>query len=571
MPLVSKTFDQLLDFTRTTSGTFVGSNGLIQTTPASLNLLTWTQQFDNAAWNKSNATANANITTAPDDTATADVLVEDTTSGSHLFQQFVSYTSGVSYTLSFYVKAGTRSWVQIAFPNAAFTGAPASYYDLSGAGALGTASGSPTARTITDVGNGWHRITITATATATAGGNTFIRSATGDNAGVYVGVASAQAVFLWGAQLELGSTATTYTRNNGGVYPPRFDYDSVTLAPKGIMIEEQRTNLLLNSVFDGAVSGTPGTGPTSWTYSNVGGTLTVTDLGRNFASNSLRFTVTSDRQTLQQNVTLAATGTYVLSASVNVFVSCSLQQLFQFNPLPAGATIQYVYNGVNQIAGFAPPTGRGLLQVIITTTGTGGSLGIRVGVGTSGVITGDVSFQDVQIELGLFATSYIPTAGSTVTRAADQCSIVAPNFAPWYNQSEGTFVFEGTVLGATGFSWPLIASDNTAPNRFGMYRSSSSVAGFIIASNVTQMEVATTSVVANVPFKISVAAQTNNGNFSFNGNIGSTDTTITMPVVNKISLGSSASGVAEYLNGHIRSICYYPVRLSNAQLQALTA
>ena len=563
--MTNYTFQSLIDFTRTTSGTFVGSDGLIQLTPASVNVLLQTQQFDNASWAKTNSTVTANTTVAPDGTSTADKLVEDTATSNHQASQSPSVTTA-RHTFSLYAKAAERSWIRVVCVDGG------AYINLTNGTVGGVAAGTVlfSASTPVNVGNGWYRIEVGFTPVSAGAASCTVRLATGDGVQSYLGDGTS-GIFVWGAQLEAASAATTYTRNNGGVYPPRFDYDPVTLAPKGILLEEQRTNLLLNSVFGGAISGTPGTVPTSWTYGATGGTLTVTDLGRNFASNSLRFTVTSNRQTLQQNVTLAATGTYVLSASVNVFVSTSVQQMFQFNPLPAGATIQYVYNGVNQIGGFAPPTGTGLLQVIITTTGTGGSLGIRVGVGTSGVTTGDVSFQDVQIELGLFATSYIPTAGSTVTRAADQCSIVAPNFAPWYNQSEGTFVFEGTVLGATGFSWPLIASDNTAPNRFGMYRSSSSVAGFIIASNVTQMEVATTSVVANVPFKISVAAQTNNGNFSFNGNIGSTDTTITMPVVNKISLGSSASGVAEYLNGHIRSICYYPVRLSNAQLQALTA
>ena len=59
--MTTYTFQSLFDFTRTTSGTFVGSNGLIQTTPASVNLLTFTQDFDNAAWTKTAATVTANI------------------------------------------------------------------------------------------------------------------------------------------------------------------------------------------------------------------------------------------------------------------------------------------------------------------------------------------------------------------------------------------------------------------------------------------------------------------------------------------------------------------------------
>jgi hypothetical protein len=158
-----------------------------------------------------------------------------------------------------------------------------------------------------------------------------------------------------------------------------------------------------------------------------------------------------------------------------------------------------------------------------------------------------------------------------VTRTADQASIVAPMFAPWYNQSAGTFVFEGSVLGASGFSWPLNASAGSAANTVSMYRSAAFVAGFIANTSVTQLEITSSPVVANVPYKIAIAAQANNGNFSFNGSIDTNDTTITMPTVSRLSLGANAAGSAEFLNGHIRRVTYYPVRLSDLQLQALTA
>jgi hypothetical protein len=89
MPLVSQTFDQLLDFTRTTSGTFVGSNGLVQTTPASVNLFTQTQQFDNAAWTKNATTATANTTVAPDGTSTADTLTATATTATAAYARIV--------------------------------------------------------------------------------------------------------------------------------------------------------------------------------------------------------------------------------------------------------------------------------------------------------------------------------------------------------------------------------------------------------------------------------------------------------------------------------------------------
>ena len=111
MPLVSRTFDQLIDFTRTSAGTYVDETGKIVSTPASRNLLTFTQEFDNAAWGKTAATVTANTTTAPDGTSTADTLSADGTSSSHAVIQAVS--SGFARCSSVYLKAGTNNFAQI--------------------------------------------------------------------------------------------------------------------------------------------------------------------------------------------------------------------------------------------------------------------------------------------------------------------------------------------------------------------------------------------------------------------------------------------------------------------------
>lgn len=572
MPLVSKTFDQLLDFTRTSSATFVGSNGLIQNTAASRNLLTQTQQFDNAAWAKARATVTANAAVAPDGTTTADKLVEDTTaSNSHFAYQAIT-VSATAYAVSFYAKAAERSWCYVCADNTTVL----AYFDLAN-GVVGSTSGVTSAN-ISSVGDGWYRCTIIRTFAA---GERYpgIGVANADNGISYTGNGTS-GLFIWGAQLEAAAAATTYTRNNGGRFPPRFDYDPVTLAAKGLLIEEQRANLLLQSeTFD------------SGTWSKFQATITanaaVSPDGTADAD-ALVEDANTGTHFCQQFFTFANATAYTMSAYVKAGTRAWCTLLFPSAAFGSSVGSYFNLSGAGALgAAVGSPTartitavGNGWYRVTVTATTTaaaGGNLPISAAsadntnsyAGVNG--TTALFLYGAQLEAGAFATSYIPTVASQVTRTADQCSIVAPNFAPWYNQSEGTFVFEGTVLGATGFSWPVVASDNTAANRLGMYRSGIAVAGFIIASNVTQMEVATTSVVANVPFKIGVAAQANSGNFSFNGNIGSTDTTITMPVVNKISLGSSASGAAEYLNGHIRSIRYYPTRLSNAQLQALTA
>jgi hypothetical protein len=565
-----RTFDQLLDFTRTTSGTFVGSNGLIQTTPASVNLLTFTQQFDNAAWTKTAATVTANTTVAPDGTSTADKLVETTAASAHTCRNTATVTASTTYTLTVYAKAGERTWIAVD-PVSPGVSNNITFFNLSN-GTIGTSAAGNTAA-ITDAGNGWYRCTVTRT-TAVGQITCFAQfaPASADNTVSYTGDGTS-GLFIWGAQLEVGSTATTYTRNNGGRFPARFDYDPVTLAPKGILIEEQRTNLFTYSEqFDNA----------AWTKSNstVTANAATSPDGTATADALIETTATGTHVTYQVFTFVAATAyTYSAYVKANGRTKFDFASLSGFSP---GASFDLTAVTATPLGVTSAATitavGNGWYRCTATRTSAGGSDQAQIrlvdaagastytGDGTSGLF-----IYGAQLEAGAFATSYIPTVASQVTRSADVATMTGTNFSSWYNQSAGTFVFEGTVFGSTGFSWPLVASDNTAANRLSMYRSGAAVAGFISASGATQMEIAAISVVANVPFKIAVTAQANSGNFSFNGNIGSTDTSITMPTVNKLSLGSSASGAAEYLNGHIRSVRYFPVRLSNAQLQALTA
>ena len=298
---LSGSLDPQITFTRASTATFVGSDGLIQSSaineprfdynPATLaakgllveeqrtNSVKYSNQFDNVlGWSFFNATVNANVAVSPDGSANGDAIVENTTNGNHGVQQFIVYTSGTAYTLSFYVKAGTRSWCGITLPSAAFTGGPSSYYGLSGAGTLGTAAGSPTARSITAVGNGWYRITITATATTTVGGNTLIRSASADNTGFYTGVNGAEAIYLYGAQLEAGAFSTSYI-------------PTVTIA----VLRSPDIATMTGTNFSNWYNASAGTFVSQFTTSTISGTRTILDANDNTANESIRLrTVTAD-------------------------------------------------------------------------------------------------------------------------------------------------------------------------------------------------------------------------------------------------------------------------------------
>ncbi len=185
------------------------------------NLFIYSDQFDNANWSKSNilafgsgSVANTSATLDPIGTNTADLIVEDSANTTHYVQQFgPTLSSGTTYTFSVYAKKGGRDWLHLLLPSGVFTSGSA-YFDLAN-GVLGSTSGGVTA-TISSVGNGWYRCSISKTATSSAGGNYAILMASANNTISYQGNGTS-GVYLWGAQLNSGSTPNTYNRTSGAV------------------------------------------------------------------------------------------------------------------------------------------------------------------------------------------------------------------------------------------------------------------------------------------------------------------------------------------------------------------
>ena len=494
MPLVNRTFDQLINFTRTTAATFVGSNGLIQTTPQSRNLLTFTEEFNNAAWVKSSATVAANSVAAPDGTMTADTLTASGANGTAL-QTFTA--SAVPYTFSVWLRR------------------------LTGTGNVQLTVDGTTYATVT-LTTAWARFETTLT--PSAGSRT---------AGVRI-VTSGDAVYAWGAQLEQASAATDYTKNVGGLYPPRFDYDPVTLAPKGLLIEEQRTNLLTysNDFTNGIWAKTSAT-ITGGVADPAGGTSAVT------------ITATAAAAVVQQAPTV--TSGVALSASIwikrrtgtgTINMRCGDATL-----IPITVTSSWT-------------------RVPVTATPTSTTGRFAVTIATSG---DEVDIYGAQLEAGAFATSYIPTVASQVTRTADIAAIAAPNFASWYNQSEGTLLVEGSVqFGSTRYFFAGSAAQRMA------YGTSGGALGIFDGTNAAA---SASGIPSGQTFKLATSYSNSNGLAgSLDGSAVFTNSAYTGSFATMTSVGlfNVAAGTAP-ATGHIRSIRYYPTRLSNAQLQALTA
>jgi hypothetical protein len=161
-----------------------------------------------------------------------------------------------------------------------------------------------------------------------------------------------------------------------------------------------------------------------------------------------------------------------------------------------------------------------------------------------------------------------------VTRSADAASV--NTLSPWYNATEGTLFTEVDHSNSSNFPVSAVLTDSSpSSNQILIYTTSTGTPGetfFVRTSGTIQANINGGSIVANnTPFKIAGAYKANDFAVSLNGAAVVTDTSGTIPVVDRLGLGSSINQNSLYLNGHIRRITYYPRRLSNAELQAITA
>jgi hypothetical protein len=163
-------------------------------------------EFDNAGWNKAAVTVGANAVAAPNGLTEADAVIPTAGSVSAYMYENAALTAA-AHTLSYYVKNGTlgNNWVCIGSDAG---GGVRAWFNLA-TGAKGTSSASPTSWTITSVGNGWYRIDVTFTAAA-GGAPCYLMARPADgSSGNVTGDGVSPAFYVWGAQVEAGTVATS--------------------------------------------------------------------------------------------------------------------------------------------------------------------------------------------------------------------------------------------------------------------------------------------------------------------------------------------------------------------------
>lgn len=175
---------------------------------ARTNLLTYSDQLDNAAWTKTFVTVTANADVAPDGVTTMDKIVESGALNGHYTQQNVTAVSGVVHAASVFVKAGERTLCDIlAFGGASYIGVNINLSTgVISAPQHGGVSNGASVALVQNCGGGVWRVTLPVTTTSTQVG---LRVALSNGAITYTGDGTS-GLYAWGAQIEAASFPSSY-------------------------------------------------------------------------------------------------------------------------------------------------------------------------------------------------------------------------------------------------------------------------------------------------------------------------------------------------------------------------
>ena len=394
------------------AATRVDVNGLIE--KGRENLLLQSNAFSTSPWNIGAATLTSGQT-GYDGSSNAWLL--SATSSFANVNQNVSLSNLL--TFSVYAKAGTGDWMVMRLNG---TLNNLIYVDLTNQ-VFGSAGG--VAKTITDMGNGWSRVSVT------------INQASYTAAHIYVGAGDGsisttnETIYIQDAQLEAGLVATDYIETGASTAQagiledmPRLDYSGGASCP-ALLLEPQRTNKLIHSEYFGAGTGWGDNG------------LVTRDFGY-----------------------LAPDGTYSATKITNTGSGGASGYVFYGGVLPddsrsvyarttsgtGTANLMTYFGNTNNVFTITEEWQRFDLSSVTTTTGQGSFYLVDFRDGD----LNEIILWGAQCEEASYPTSYIPTYGSSVTRSQDLTTADTSSF--YTDSSNGTLFSE--------LSFPLAADGN---------------------------------------------------------------------------------------------------------------
>ena len=363
----------------------------------------------------------------------------------------------------------------------------------------------------------------------------------------------------------------TYTDENGIIRTAadneaRFDHDSDGNS-LGLLIEESRTNTLLHSTDFSSV------------WNSSFGTLTLnTATSPDGTSNAALFQADGVSTSflgsgLYQTFTSITSGTtitfsiFVKNSTANTvrLAGGSLNNRY-YNSTFDFSTSSFTSQSASVISTKIEEFANGWFRLSFTTNYAEAATTRFTVLPDS---TNSVYLYGAQMEVsGSFPTSYIPTSGATVTRAAEVTSITGTNFSSWYNQSEGTIVSSITPHDVTNNDFAYSLSDGTSSERI-VSLIGQSYSHYVVDGGSIQAQINYAGYTANTETKAAAAYATNDIAYATDGTVRGTDTSATIPTVDNLVIMANRSN-NNHVTGHVSRFAYYPVRLPDATLQALT-
>jgi hypothetical protein len=360
------------------------------------------------------------------------------------------------------------------------------------------------------------------------------------------------------------------------VASPRFDYNPVTKACRGLLSEPTSTNVCLQSENFGttwAAIGTPTRSAQALSFGILRLDLIGDDSGTALEGYSQVVTFTGNAVKALSIFLKAGTAP---SAAIKIRdTSASADRL--------RATVTWSTAGVPTVvmqAGTSLGTddfGAGLYRFRFQSTSVTAANTNQIEVypatdaAASVALSGDVYAGGVQAENADSVSTYIPTTTGTVTRGDED--FVETTIGTWFNTIEGTLVASATLDNVgTGSDAPAIVAinDNTTSEELQIYATrSSGTRGFkVVDGGVTQADTAAGAATNGTPFTVAAAYKANDVASSVDGAAVVTDVSVTLPTPTRWRLGGNGAG-GNRVKGWIRSFAYYRKRLVNADLQTL--
>lgn len=370
----------------------------------------------------------------------------------------------------------------------------------------------------------------------------------------------------------------------------RIDHHPLTHQNLGLLIEDSRSNQILRS---------EDISDSYWTKSSVTVTAdhTVSPDNTTTADLILEAATTSAHQVVRTDTIDAVTAYHTLS----VFIKESGRTK---GSLVVNASNNYFLCDFDLIAksvtGASSGTGQHLISEIqeldngwfrISTTGRTGqtaatALILRlndddVNISYLGDINNGMYAWGFQLEQGGSVSSYIKTIGSLVTREADVATLSGADFSNWFNPSEGTFYWQGSLssLSSATDQVALTVSDGSSDEKMMLsanYKPSlteNKIAKFVVTDNsidVVNLDspAALIDVIPKQQYKITVCYKLNDFSISLDAYSESTDSLGSLPFVDRLNIGSNQTG-AFSLNGHVARLYYWNSKQPNWVLSTL--